>query len=73
MQRPRFQFGLKVLFAVMTNIAIVFGGWPVRTYDGFAITIALALQLSFLALLAIWLWCGPDHITTASPDDELDR
>lgn len=70
MKLPRFQFGLKVLFAVTTNVAVALGGWPIWTYDGFAITIATALQLSFLSLLAIWIWCGLDHVMVETSDEE---
>jgi hypothetical protein len=70
MTRPRFQFGLKVLFAITTNIAIVLGGWKLWTYDGFTTTIGLALQLPFLALVAIWIWCGLDraHVDPSEKD-----
>lgn len=70
MEHPRFQFGLKVLFAVTSNAAVALGGWPIWTYDGFAVAIAVALQLSFLALLTIWIWCGLDHATVEPSDEE---
>lgn len=62
MRGCRFRFGLKAIFAITTQIALLIGGRNVWTYDGFVCGIAAVLHLALFATIVIWSVCRLDDV-----------